>query len=61
LQLALHRLIEQVGYQRSNLTSLGASQSDVAEKLLSLEGFNDRGNTVVTTNPEVVALGNVVS
>ena len=54
-------LVEQVGYQRGYLTSLGASERDVAKQRLTLQSFNYRGNSIVTTNSKVVALSNIVS
>jgi hypothetical protein len=60
LQPTFHRLIEQVGNQRRNLTSLGASKRDVTEKFLPLESLDYGRYAVVTANPEVVSLGNIV-
>ena len=56
----LRVILEQVSDQFSNRRALRTSQRDVSEKILALQFLNDSLHTVMTANPEVVSLSDIV-
>ena len=54
-------LFQHFSDQCRNWRALGASQGDVREKWVPLEGFHNSDDSIMTANPQVISLGNVVS
>ena len=49
-----------LGDERGDRAALAAGEGDVAEQRVAAQGVDHRGDAVVATDPEVVALGDVV-
>jgi hypothetical protein len=61
LCVKLDGILKEFGDKSGDLRTLGTSQRDMGKEWMALEGFHDGHNSVMTTDTQVVALGNVVS
>ena len=60
LCVELDWIFEKLGDKGSDLGALRPSQGDVGKERVALKGFNNRHNSIMATNAEVVPLSDVV-
>lgn len=53
-------ILEHLGDQCGNWRALRPGQGDVGKERMALEGFNDGDDSIMATDAQVIALGNVV-
>ncbi len=60
LCVELDWIFEKLGDKSSDLGALRPSQGDMSKERVTLEGVNNRHNSIVATNAEVVPLSDVM-
>ena len=58
--LAGDRPLEEIGDEGCNRRALGAGQSDMGKERMAFEGLYYRDDSIMATDSQVIALGNIV-